>query len=448
MLKKRVIVSTLILIPSILASAMGFTALSLVDRIPPGVEVGFFEAGGLNRTDFTTALENFYDSVVDEGVIKLDVNGNLYSIGYRDIELKIDASETYRKIVENSLPGTVIDLSRSYFLNRSRQIKPVFLFNMEKLLSRLRDIANKEEKKPRDARILLKNGRISKVGEVIGLKLDPEKVAEYIIQKLEEKFEPSIEITVSEGNGLVRVLPERTAQDFEGIEDIIAEYRTTVREKDLKSAQIAANALNGALVLPEDREANNGQNRFSFNERITRPGHKLGVSDNGYRQVASTLYAALLLSDIETGSIKKVVDTVWRDYISPGLNILAGEYSSDLTFRNTLGHPVAILAEIKGNELTVRIAGKKDPDIKSVELKIDIDQEYEPSVMYIEDPALKPGEQKLLSPGRKGLEISVYKIVTRKTQGTEQLLLYRQKYKAVDAVVKTGPNIKSPAKLK
>jgi len=82
-------------------------------------------------------------------------------------------------------------------------------------------------------------------------------------------------------------------------------------------------------------------------------------NNEGYNQVASTLYAALLLTDIDRTGITRVSHESAVDYIEPGLDVVVFGDTIDFKFINSMESPIMIFSSVKNNKITVSIAGKK-----------------------------------------------------------------------------------------
>lgn len=448
MLKKRLLVFIFIFIPAFLAITAGFLALSIIDRIPPQVEVGKLDAGGMGKTEFISELDKVFKQDLEEGKLELLINNNVYFVKFKNIGVHLDNDGTYKKAIGINPVNFLVNMENGYFLHNKRQIAPVIKFNKVLLIKELQKIAMNEETKPRNAGIIVEGSKLTKTGEVTGWRLDPEKAAASIADKLSIDFGNIVKVAISKDNSFNAVQPEYTLAAIKDIDGIIASFSTEIREEDKSYIQHAIAALNKTVVWPAGKNEANGEQEFSFNNRLQDSGYFLTKTNNGYNQVASTLYASLLLSGIEVNSIEKVRNNTRTNYIDPGLEVIVGEKASDLVFKNTLGSPIVILADIKGNSVNIKLAGKKDPEIQVNELKVDIDQKFEPSVVYIESSNLQSGARRLVSPGKDGLKVSVYRITSTKSKGTEQFLLDRCIYKSVDAIVQIGPNSYNPASTK
>jgi vancomycin resistance protein YoaR len=146
--------------------------------------------------------------------------------------------------------------------------------------------------------------------------------------------------------------------------------------------------------------------------------------------VASTLYAALLSAGIDKSSITRLAHKIPVEYIEPGLDAWISGNGGELKFSNTLGHKLAVFAEMEDERFVVRIAGNAEDKKQELALKIDIVERSSPPVMNVENSSLKKGEKVVQDPGREGIRVNVYR-------GGE--LIGTDTYAAVKKIIQIGP---------
>jgi uncharacterized protein YabE (DUF348 family) len=83
--------------------------------------------------------------------------------------------------------------------------------------------------------------------------------------------------------------------------------------------------------------------------------------------------------------------------------------------------------------------GKKEDKKTSSSLEIDVVR-YDPSIVNTESQTLKSGEKKMISPGKEGVKVNVYRTISSNGNTISKTLIYKDvMYDAVKAVVETGP---------
>ena len=128
---------------------------------------------------------------------------------------------------------------------------------------------------------------------------------------------------------------------------------------------LAANAINGTIVRPDEV--------FSFNqvvgERTEEKGYKAaaiyvgeatadGVG-GGICQVASTIYYAAMLADLEI--VERSEHRYLVDYVPPGMDATIYWGSLDFKFKNNTDYPIRIDASVSDGQVHVKLVGTDDP---------------------------------------------------------------------------------------
>lgn len=128
---------------------------------------------------------------------------------------------------------------------------------------------------------------------------------------------------------------------------------------------LAANAIDGYIVRPGEV--------FSFNqvvgERTSEKGYKAAAVyvgeattdqvGGGICQVASTIYYAAMLADLEI--VERSEHRYLVDYVPPGMDATIYWGSLDFKFRNNTDYPIRINASVSGGQVHVTLTGTDDP---------------------------------------------------------------------------------------
>ena len=148
--------------------------------------------------------------------------------------------------------------------------------------------------------------------------------------------------------------------------DTLGSYQTrssgsTARKKNL---ELACEAINGTVLDPGETFSFNG----TVGQRTGERGYRTAPADSsatggstlggGISQVSSTLYYAALLSDLEI--ISRQPNQFAPGFIDYGMdaNVSWGLY--DFSFRNNLGYPIRIQAELSGGYVRISIMGTEE----------------------------------------------------------------------------------------
>ena len=224
----------------------------------------------------------------------------------------------------------------------------------------------------------------------------------------------------------VDILRDRTRE--------IARYSTsfaTSGEGRRQNIALAASLISGKVL-----EAGA---RFSFNETVGVRTAERGFREaniivngefrkgigGGVCQVSTTLYNAVLLASLTVENAAAHSCPV--SYVPPSRDCTVSS-ATDFTFRNDMGAPIYLAAEIEGSTLTVVIYGDGAPCSLESEVteRIPFSLRYEDGSLVSDTSAAT-----LLTPGREGIRSRLYRVREGK-----RTLIRENYYLAKDAVYK------------
>lgn len=432
-IRKALLVFVIILIQSALAISAGLGAiyLSAGKTVPPGVYAGDVDIGRLSKAAAEKKLNDYYRAAYADKSLELVVEGgDKYLIPYSDIEAALDAKATVDFMHGWKAAGYLPNLLSAYFGRDKFTVVPVVRFNESKLREKLIELTKQIDREPVNATVYAENGSIVKKAEIPGISMNVANSAEVIRRQISDRPDSPVLLEESEGYAIQTVPAEVKLKDLEEIQQVLAEYSTDIIEPELQdSIKLSATAINGVILSAAGGEDDG--DAFSFVECLKKQNPDFENDNEGYDQVASTLYAAVLSAGIEKDSIMRLQHNLVTDYIEPGLDAWISGNAGDLKFKNTFAHKLAIFANVNGGRLTVSIAGDRSDRRGDILLSTEIVQRFEPPVVNVENKALKPGEKITLSSGAEGLMVNVYR---------NQELISTDKYEAVKAIVQIGPD--------
>ena len=168
---------------------------------------------------------------------------------------------------------------------------------------------------------------------------------------------------------------------------------------------LAAKAIDGSVILPEDEFSFNDTVGARTEERGYRPAYIIqdgtfveGVG-GGVCQVSGTLYNCALLADLAVTCVHP--HSLPVSYVAPSFDAMVSS-ASDLRFANTLSAPVTVKMTADGKYLRAEMYGVSGGyDIRRrSETVATIPKEIE----YISDSSLAPGEEVVDTWGKDGLK--------------------------------------------
>lgn len=433
-LQKTAYIFLFIFIQTVLAISGGLAIsyFSARECIPSNVYVGTVSLGGLSREEAGIKLKEKLQDIVENGAVAVKFGNRDYRIDYRDLDTVLDYEACTGLAYGKKWNEHLLDLTAGLFNPPKRIITPVLKVNEEKLKQKIVELSAFIDTPPLNANISIVQDKVKKTPEVDGIKLNLENAFIRLKKDMGASLESYIEFKVENHFEIGTVKPQIAMSDLEGLDEVIADYSTDIKSSEyINSMKIASHAISRVVLLPAAGGDRGSAGVFSFNKWLSQQKALSQKEDEGYDQVASTLYAAVLKVGIRPDAVTRVQHETPPEYIEPGLDARVSGDKYDFKFVNTLEHRLAVFAEIKDNKVIVRLVGKKAGNRTANGIKVDILQRFEPSVIHMENRNLKPGERKQVSPGIEGLSVNVYR---------NEELLYSDTYKAIEAIVEIGPD--------
>jgi vancomycin resistance protein YoaR len=431
--RNTLLIFFLILIQSVIAITAGMTALlrSSLMVVPSGVIVGEQSIGGMDYAEAIKAVELNYAEKFKQRSLLIDVeNRKKFEIPFSQIDARVDGDATIQTITSQKGIKGIPSLLNSYFGHTKPALEPVIKFNEGKLRMALLELSDKVYIAPTDASINYKNGILDRKAETSGLALNVTNTVEVIRDQLSSDPWGTVKLSREGGYELQMVNANVKLKDYDEIQQVLAEYSTRVIDKELLDGISYSIGIINGVTIPAAADGSKPE-EFSFVKKIRNEKADFDNDNEGYDQVASTLYAALLSAGIPADSITRMPHKLAVDYIEPGLDAWISGSEGDLKFTNPFSHKIAIFAQLEGDRIKVAIAGSMSDKKGDYEIKTEITQRFEPPVYYIENRNLKPGEKVILNPGKEGVMVNVYR---------NGELIGPDKYEAEKAIVQIGPN--------
>ena len=198
-------------------------------------------------------------------------------------------------------------------------------------------------------------------------------------------------------------------------------------------------------------------NRIIEEERVIVNGKLEEGIGGGVCQIASTLYNALLLSDVEIYS--RANHSLPVAYVPLGRDATYASDIIDFKFRNNSDYPLFVEAYCANNQVIVNLFGYKGLKLDYDEIKFAselIETIKPPETKIIEDPNLYTDQKIQESRPREGKKVKLYRLFYRNGILVDKQLINTSTYRAVAEVVRVGtkprngdqPDTQSPKEAK
>lgn len=300
----------------------------------------------------------------------------------------------------------------------------------------LEAIAQELNSEPSPARYDIESGKV--VDGKIGIKLDPE-AARFTLDAAApgERVLLPAEITY----------PSMTAEELEAVlfRDVLGTATTKVGGTSIrrKNVKLAGECCNGVIL--------NDGDVFDYNAVVGKRttdrgfgaapayvnGETVETVGGGICQVSSTIYYAMLLSNLET--VERYAHRYAPSYIEWGMDATVSWGGPEFKFRNNSGFPVRMdVSYSSDNKITVTFMGTKTDDtyVKMTHKTLS-DTAYE--TQYIETEDLDWGTQKQTQSPYTGHNVVSYKsIYDGKGNLISQNEEAKSNYKSRNAIIMVG----------
>lgn len=311
-------------------------------------------------------------------------------------------------------------------------------FSEERISEQLGQRMLLHEREARSASFVVQGATVSVAAAQDGRKFDAAATAAELA-KAARRDEPRVAQAVFEA-----VEPNLTTEQARALR--ITERASTFTTQHaccqtrVKNIHRIADTVDGAIVRPGES--------FSLNdyvgERTTEKGYLLApmIYDGEFRdavgggvsQFATTMFNAIFFGGYKVDSHKP--HTYYISRYPAGREATVSYPHPDLKFTNNSGAGVLIKTSYSETSITVSFYGDKEGKVVTAEAGPQTNPtNYE--TKHVENPALPPGQQRVVQKGAPGFDIVVFRIITQ--NGDENRQRFFTRYRAQPAIVEVGP---------
>ncbi len=312
--------------------------------------------------------------------------------------------------------------------------------NIHKIIA---DISNKLNKPALDATVTFsKSGSFTYTAEKTGRYLEYEGACAIIYREMARQ--KNIELP------LITLQPRVTQQflkDHTLLRGIFSTDFSASGSNRAANIKLALSSLNGLAVAPEERISFNNTVGARTRERgykeakIIIEGEYVSGVGGGVCQVSTTLYNALLLSDIQV--LRRAPHSLLSSYVSPSFDAMVNSSSGDLVFYNNTGHTLYLSAYAEKERAVIKFYGAPN-DYEIVRKSEIISQTPRPEKIFIDregkyaDKVIYDTDIYILSQGSDGM-VSKGKLLYYKDNKLIKVKeLARDTYKATPRIIVKG----------
>lgn len=252
---------------------------------------------------------------------------------------------------------------------------------------------------------------------------------------------------------IIETQPTVTEEQLRENCELMGSYRTTFKDSAYGrrfNIWKMGTVVNGVVLQPgESWSINDAAGpRTKENGWEDAAGIKSGAyvdePGGGICQVSSTLYIALLKSEVE------IVDRSHHSwplkYVPTGMDATISTGAPDFVFKNNYDFPITVIVNCDGKDeryIKVEVYGPSMDYTVDLENEIVSEEEPKDTPEVVTDPSMKPGTSAWTKPRHERIEVKVYKVKKDKETGKqigEKELLYTDVYRAFKGQLTVGPS--------
>lgn len=408
----------LIVIQIILGAGSGLLFLAVTQPESENVtaKAGEITLDGVSVEYAKEVLSDYYLKQIEEGKLKIDINGVSFSIPYQDIDVNVDIDKTIENI-KDQMPKNGLEELLSETINF--EAAPVFTYNSGKLIRRCEELLSHYKTEPVDEMYEIENGSLTLVPGIPGLSIDYKKLEQELKSMIFASTEP-FKININDSPVVIKKLSEPVYKETFNtlVSKSNIEYKSDFNEK------VASIKNSIDCVIIENNQELRLDNILDFSQ------FSGDLEEDLLNRIASTLYqAALPMDGIKVLNRKPAQKAV--SYAEPGLEAVIEGEGANLVLRNETGKPLMILSEITLNKFNIYFASTGE--IATGTIAIEKKDIVPPSVITIVNTSLSPNVTRVVSAGIPGYTAYVTRTIDGKTEE-----ISRDKYLPVSRTVETG----------
>ena len=424
-----------------------------------GVQIEGIPVGGLTIDETKEKLNQTISTKEEKVVVNLYKGDKKIDITLNDLNPTYNIEEILTQAFKLGKEGSLFERyqkSKSGIPNATFSITPTFV--KQNIVDTLTKKADAFYVAPTDATILRKNQQFVMTQEVTGTQLDIIATADAVMVAL-EKNNDFDKITMIEAITEV-ALPKYTIESFKDVQTPIASFYTNYnnadpsRNENLRVATAKINKVVGpgeVFSLAKQLEPISAAAGYKPSKVIVNGKLEDGIG-GGVCQVASTLYNAVLLSNLDVTLRQN--HSLPVAYVPLGRDATYATGMIDFKFKNNSDKLLFVESYCENNKVFVNIFGHESlkpvyDEIKFLSETVEVIPPPPPKL--VNDAEIEKGKKIQELRPLEGKKVKLYKLCYQNGQMVKKELVSESYYKPRGEVVKVGtkevvPTIKTDVK--
>lgn len=408
--------------------------------------------GGLTKEEVRTQLEETIKERINKYKIVLTHDKVSKEVSLSDLGITYNINE----ILEQAFQvGRDKGLFESYQIAKNG-ISPEQVFNLTQKIDNskvegvIKDCAPAFHIDPVNATLKRVNRQFVTTKEKAGQALDIAATTEKAVTELSAlnifKTDASKEETITIDAVIKSLAPKYTEASLKDSQTLIASFSTNYNDASPNrnaNLVVASNKISTMLLPDETFKLSHFLEPFTIEAGYKNAGVIVNgkVQDGiggGVCQVASTLYNAILLTDLDVTMRQN--HSLAVSYVPLGRDATYSTNSIDFRFRNNSGHPIFVEGYCENNKVIINIYGNKafkSPyDIKFHSQLVETIPA--PPTIYKDDATLEEGKENIETTAIDGRRVKLYKLYYQNGVEVKRELVNTSYYRPRAAVIVRG----------
>ncbi len=367
----------------VVATAQGNGA----EKMQSGIFVGAIDVSGMGKEEAEAAVHGYVDGLREVPVTLNAVGGNQVTVTVGDMGIQWENPQVLDDAFSLGKEGNIIKRYKELReLERNTKRYDIELsFDRAALTTLLTEQCTQFDVQAEDASLRRENGQFIIEGGQTGEKVDIEASVDALEAFLQDEWKKeaaTVDLVVAVDE------PRGSREDLEKVKDVLGTFTTSYSSSGADRSANVSNGcalINGTTLYPGEE--------FSAYEKVSpfteENGYHLAGSylngmvveslGGGICQVSTTLYNAVLLSELEV--TERHNHSMEVSYVQPSADAAIAESAGkDFKFVNNLEYPIYIEGHTADKKITFTIYGVETRDpARSISFESEILSESKPS---------------------------------------------------------------------
>lgn len=362
--------------------------------IPRNIYIGEIAVGGMTREEAQEAVDQ-YIAENSEAVLTLEADKNSVEASLEDLGVAWGNPSIVDDALNYGKTGNLLERykAKKDLEKESKVFRVAYAIDEEKAAAFLEAHAEELNQEVIDSTLSRVNGAFEIVSGQEGVEIDTDASVETMHSFFAEEWtggDASITLTANV------VEPRGTEEELSKVQDLMGSYSTNYSDSAAgRKANInnAVSKINGSVIYPGDEysvsdaisplSASNGYELAGSYEN----GTIVESYGGGVCQVSTTLYNALILSELEI--TERFAHSMVVSYVEPSMDAAIATGLKDLKFKNNTDAPIYIEGYCDGGNVYFNVYGQDTREEgRKVSFYSEITSTEEPTTEFVtsDDP--------------------------------------------------------------